>query len=94
MEAKTSLVRADRAVKLDTESVVDLDLTVVIYPRYAEQDLALGSCEALKESFFSVLFLISFDHDAKGLENFLDGLMEFGLCGVLRDHSLQDFINI
>ena len=94
MEAKTSLVRADRAVKLDAVTVVYLNLTLVVYPRYAEEDLALGRCEALKKSFFSVLVLVSLDHDAKGLQDFFDSLMELGLSGVLGDHSLQDFINI
>jgi hypothetical protein len=94
MEAKTSLVRADGAVKLDTVTVVNLNLTLVVYPRYTEQDLALGGCETLKQSLFSVLVLVGFDHDAKGLKDFLDCLMELGLCGVLRNHSLQDFINI
>ena len=97
MEAKASLVRADSAVKLDAVTVVNLNLTFVVYPRHTEQDLALGSCETLKQSFFSVLVLVSFDrfdHDAKGLKDFLDCLMELGLCGVLRNHSLQDFINI
>ena len=94
MEAKTSLVRADGAVKLDAVTVIDLDLTLVIYPRDTEQDLALGSCQTLKKRFFSVLVLVCLDHDAQGLKNFFHCLMELGLCGVLCDHSLQDFINI
>ena len=75
-------------------TVVNLNLTFVVYPRHTEQDLALGSCETLKQSFFSVLVLVSFDHDAKGLKDFLDCLMELGLCGVLRNHSLQDFKHV
>ena len=94
MEAKTSLVGTDRAVELHAVTVVNLNLTLVIYPRNAEEDGALGSGETLKKSLFPVLVLIGLDHDAKGLENFLNCLVEFGLSGVLSNYSFQDFINI
>lgn len=42
MEAETALVRTKGRVELDTETAVDLELAVVIFPDDAELDDALG----------------------------------------------------
>ena len=94
MKTKASLVGADRAVELYTVTVVDLYLTLVVYPGNSEQDGTLGSGQSFQKGFLSVLLLIGLDHNTKAFENFLDCLMEFGLCGVLGYYSFQCFINV
>ena len=44
VEAQAALVGADRAVHLDAEAAVDLHLALVVQPRHAEHDHALGFC--------------------------------------------------
>jgi hypothetical protein len=64
METKTSFVGSDRAVELYAIAIVDTCLTVVIYPRYAEKDLAFRCYKALQKSFFLYSFF-GFNYDAK-----------------------------
>ena len=42
MEAESALVGADGAVHLDAETAVDLNVALIIEPRHAEHDDALG----------------------------------------------------
>ena len=53
VETKAALVRSDRAVELYTETIVDLDLTLVIDPRNAEEDGSLRGGQTLKQSFLA-----------------------------------------
>ena len=41
METQTALVRTDSGIILYSEATVNLNLTVVIYPRNSENDLSL-----------------------------------------------------
>ncbi len=94
METKAALVRSDRAVELYTETIVDLNLTLVIDPRNAEEDGSLGGGQTLKQSFLAELLFVCFDDNAERLKDFFDCLVEFGLSGILRNYLLQNFINI
>ena len=94
VEAKAALVRSDRAVELDTETVVDLNLTLVIDPRNAEEDGSLRGGQTLKQSLFAELLFVGFNDNTERLKDFLDGLMELGLSRILRNYLLQNFINI
>jgi hypothetical protein len=49
VEAQAALVRADRAVHLDAEAAVDLDVALVVDPRHAEHHHALGLDDALED---------------------------------------------
>ncbi len=49
VEAQAALVGADRAVHLDAEAAVDLDLALVVHPRHAEHDHALGLDDPLED---------------------------------------------
>ena len=42
MEAKTALVRTNRAVELHAIAKVDLHFTLVVHPRHTESDDAFG----------------------------------------------------
>ena len=94
METKTALIGSDRAVELYAETVVDLDLALVIYPGNSEQDRALRCGNALQKGFLPVLVLICLDDDTKALKDLFNGLMKFGLRGVLCYDSFQYFINV
>ena len=94
MKSETALVRADRGIELYSHRVVDLDLSLIVDPRYAEEDLALRCRQSLKESFFAIFFFVCLDDDAEGLKDFLDCLMEFRLSRVLGYYAIIDFINI
>ena len=45
METKTSLIRANRTVKLYTVAFIYLNLSLVIYPRYTEFELSVRLCQ-------------------------------------------------
>ena len=94
METKAALIRTDGAVELYAVSVVNLYLTLVVYPGHAEHNDPFRSREALQKSISSVLFLICFDHDTKGFQDFLYSLKEFRLIRILFLYSCQSFINI
>ena len=94
METKPALIRTNGAVELYAVSVVDLYLTLIIYPRNTEHDDPLRSREAFQKSISSVLFLICFDHDTKGFQDFLYSLKEFRLIRILFLYSCQSFIYI
>ena len=64
MQTETSLVGSDRGVKLYTESIVYLYLTLVIHPGNTKQDLTLRRNKTLQKRISSVLFLVCFDHDS------------------------------
>ena len=50
MEAQSALVGADGAVHLDAESAIDLDVALVVEPRNAEHDDALGLDNAFEQT--------------------------------------------
>ena len=93
MEAKTALVRTDRAVELNTETAVYLNVAVIVYPRNSELDDPLG----LYHSFnYACLNKIGarLDNGLDRLENFLNCLMEFGLIGISLYNSLHKLVEI
>ena len=88
MEPHTALVGADGGIELNAVGIVDLHLTLVVHPGYTEQNAALGGGQPLQQGIPAVPLLILLDCRAQRLQNFRNSLMEFGLTGVLSDHSL------
>ena len=84
VEAQAALVGADGAVHLDAEAPVDLDLALVVDPRHAEHDDALGLDDALEDLGLAVLGMARQD-GLERLGDLLDGLMELELARVLGD---------
>src|SRR4029078_7398125 len=93
MEAESALVGADGAVHLDAETTIDLDIAMVIKPRNAEHQHALGLRYALK-NFVRDVFRVTLQYETKGIEYFLDCLVEFGLCRILRLHLGHYFLDV
>ena len=93
MEAQTALVGADRGVELHTVAAVDLNLAVVIDPGNAEDDDALGLDEALHEAGFFPLGVLV-DDMLEALKDFINGLKELGLVGMILLKVCEDAVQI
>ena len=82
MEAYAALVGADGVAELHAVSQIDMHLSVVIHPGYAEGDDAVGLHQTLYQSRtlkLRVLVVNALD----GEQHFLDGLQVLGLTGML-----------
>ncbi len=90
VETKTALVRSDRAVHLDPEPPVHVDLSLVIDPGNAEQNHALRLDDALEDLRFSVLG-VPFENDLERFHDFLYRLMKLRLRRILRFHVRHEF---
>ena len=76
METDAALIWADGVVELHAIADVDVDITVVVHPRHAEGEDAVGLYEAFHETNafkFWMLVIDGFD----GLQNFAHGLQVF-----------------
>ena len=94
MEAQAALVGAYGAVELNAVAGVDMNLTVVIGPRNAEDDLSLGCYKTLEKSALAVLLLICLNDGAEGFEHLFDCLVKFGLTRVFVNDHLIHFVQI
>ena len=92
VEAQTALVGSQSRVELDPEAALDVDLTRVIDPRDAEDDLALRLDEALEERSLGVGGVLG-DDRLQGLQNLADRLVELGLAAVAVDDPLVDLLD-
>ena len=93
MEAQAALVGADRAVHLDAEAAVDLDVAAVVLPRHAEHHDALGLDDALEDARAAQIGTAR-QHEIDALEDLLDGLMELGFGGVPGLYRGQHFLDV
>ena len=64
METKSALVRSDCTVELYTVTLVYLNLSIVIYPRYAERNNTFWLSETLQDTSFAVLLLICINNQS------------------------------
>ena len=93
VEAQAALVGADCGVELDAEAAVDLDFALVVNPRNAELDDALGLDDALKDLCFLV-FRMRLDDRFESAHDLGDGLDELGLIGVLRLNLVDNSLDV
>ena len=93
VEADAALVGADGAVHLHAVAAVDLDLALVVEPRYAEDDDAFGFGDA-----FENLHLLQYGarHDVRGQRfgHLADGLVELRLARVAGDEPGHEIFDI
>ena len=94
MESQTSLIRSDRTVELYTETVIYLNLPLIIYPRNTELDNSFRNGQSLQQSIFFICFFIRFDDNAERFQYLFYCLMKFRLCGIFCYYQFIDFINI
>ena len=94
METDAALVGTDGTVVLHTVTVVDLHLTLVIHPGYAEHNHTLRGSQPLQQSFTAILFFIHFHHRAQRFQNLFHCLMELRLAGVLLLYAVKNLVYI
>ena len=93
VEAQAALVGPDGAVVFDAETAVHVDLALVVGPRHAELDDALGFDHALENGLLLVN-RVALDHDTQRLENLGDRLDELGLVCVLLFDVGEDVVYV
>ena len=93
METDAALVGADRAVHLDPETAVDVDLAAVIHPGNAENDHPFGLYDALHDLVVQEMGirLQIRRHAGQYLPH---SLMELKLTGVLRDQVGHEGLDV
>src|SRR5690606_8819311 len=78
VEAQSTLVRAERAVELDPEAAVDVDLAAVVLPGHPEDDLPFGLADPLNDLGLGV-FGVFAENRADAFEHLPHRLVEFDL---------------
>src|SRR3989304_677774 len=89
VEPQSPLVRPQRAVELDAEAAVDLDLSPVVLPGDPEDQLPLRLADPLDDLRFGELRVLDEDRPQR-LGDVLHRLVELGLPRVPLDHILVD----
>jgi len=85
MKSQPAFVRPDRAVHLDPEAAVDVNLAGVILPGDAEHDHSFRFDDSLENFRFSVV-RISIHHQGERLDYFLHRLVKLGFARVFGLH--------
>ncbi len=93
MEAQAALVGAERRVELDAEAAVDLDVSGVVDPRHAEDDLPLGLDQALEKSVLRVLGM-PLEGRREGVEDLANGLVELDLSAIAGHDLFVDLVHL
>ena len=94
MKTQSSFIWSNCTVKLYTVSCINLNLTFIIYPRYAEFDLSFRLNKSFKKSVSSVFFFMSFYNCTKRFQNLFYCLMKFWFIWVFLYYKFNYFINI
>ena len=81
MQAQAALVGADGGVELDAVAAVDLDLALVVHPRHAEDNDALGLHQALQQAGLLVLG-VCVQRGLQGSQHLGSRLDELRLIGI------------
>src|SRR5205085_3006606 len=82
MKTQAALVRPDRAVHLDAEPAVHMQLAVVVLPGDAKHDRALRFNDPLDDLRFPI-FRMLIEDEGERLDYFLHGLVELWFARVL-----------
>ena len=93
MEAQSTLVGPDRAVHLDAEAAVHLDISLIVRPGHAEHQYAFRLDDAVQNAVGLILGMLC-QHQPQRIEYLPHRLMEFGLGGVLRLHADHHFFKV
>ena len=80
-ETQTAFVWAESAAELYTETTVDLNITVIVYPRYSEHDLSFGLSDSFDDRILLIL-RIRIKNRLQRSQNLCCCLKEFRLVGI------------
>ena len=89
VQSQAALIRPNCAVELHSHATVHLHFALIIHPRNAENDLALGLNNALQNAG-SFVFRLLLENRLQRFQDFLHCLQKFRLIRVL---CLDGFIN-
>ena len=81
VETDTTFIRTDSAIHLNAETAVDLHLALIVHPRHAEHDHALGFYDALHH-FLLTQIRVCHDHRSYTLYYFANSLVKLLLARV------------
>ena len=93
METDAALVGADGAVHLHAVAAVDVDAAAVVGPGDAEHDDALGFDHPFQDLELHQV-RIGGHVGGQALHHFADGLVEFLLARVARDHAGHEPVDV
>ena len=93
MEAKTALVRTNRAVELHAIAEVDLHFTLVVHPRHAESDDTFGLDYALHNLRLLELGMLIVDV-LNAVQYLADSLKILSFARMLLLQALHDFLYV
>src|SRR5438552_15166246 len=93
MKSQPTFVRADRAVHLDPEAAIDVDLAGVVLPRHPEHDHAFRFNDSFEDFRFPVA-RISIHHQGERLDYFLHRLVKLDLVRVFGLHLGHQIRNV
>ena len=93
MKAHPAFVGAKRRVELHPEAAIDLNLSFVVCPRDAEDDLPFRLAYPLDQREIQVMWMFG-HHAAKTFQHLMNGLMEFRLAGIATCHLGQDGLEL
>ena len=83
MQAQSALVRADGVVELDAVADVHAGVSLVVYPRHLELDLAVGLDEPFEKRFLLIERFVLIHRRSDGFEHLARSLQKFGLVWIL-----------
>src|SRR3546814_5120606 len=83
-----ALIGAERRVELDAEAAVDLDLTGVVDPGNAKDDLSLRFANSLDQRVAGIVGVFR-DDAPEAFQHFVNRLVEFGFPGVTTQHFIR-----
>jgi hypothetical protein len=92
MKTQTSFVRTERAVHLDAEPAINLNLAFVIDPRNAELNHPLRFNETFQDLSVSI-FLLTFNRRSNRFEYFSDCLKELRLIRVALLNNFENLLH-
>jgi len=76
VETNAALVRPQRRIELNTEASVDLHLALIVDPRHAKDNLALGLADTLDQRIVGIIRMLG-NHAAETFQDFTGRLVEF-----------------
>jgi hypothetical protein len=81
MKSKTSFVRTDGTIHLDSKPSVDMNTTLIVLPRYSKHDDSFGFNDPLKNACVAIIGA-PFQYRTERGEYLLNSLMKLGLCRI------------
>ncbi len=85
MESQPTLVRPQSTIELDSESTIDVDVALVVFPWHAEDDLPFGLAEPLDHALLRQVGALR-EHRAERVEHLAHRLVKLRLTRVPDDH--------